>query len=1140
MPRVLGRPWRELDWHVDNRCIGCDYLGYPWPNRIEDSSSNCFPRANVEGHLSQIAFLPIGASSSLRAAGLATVPEIAAVPSDDSRFDRHQTLRASRTVIGSRASALIEHSSRIAPLSGTSALMPRWADLRVFVTCDFDVSSGITLSFMVSAVHIARGKPPRRHQPVTFTTSNKTTTDEGEQLIAFLDAIQKIFDGAKQRDPDASVQLYLWDELQFKHLTRVIGRHLALIIGDRSLDRLAWLFPPDELLANPRTATRRQPITIVRDVVRSVAAIPIPHYYSLLNVARQFHTPDTPEYIAKFSVHPLFEDPLSDQIPSERAHEIWTREKRPGREWAEQIARLVEAGRRRHRALESVVRRLEGELGTALGLESDTAPRIREIGPPQYESRISNDGQLWLAFARLDSALRQLDVAKIRAMPAHEREARFKSARLPMRLDGQRHRRALELLDLEDRPERYVYELGTGSREVRAADGEIKWALSPEADARFLDRSLKTVVGNSPLNPRDGSEFSKRMEKSTSVNIVRIDRQQGLLIVDNIPFQAPSIEDLERGGFVDLSTSAVLDPVHVDTLTDKVRRALREIGNPRSAVNQPLVDRATGMAQAGRRGARSTPDTPASEVLWEAGRLSKSVVDRNLDGVREQLEAAGLELNESQWCAWKHALTHQLALIWGPPGTGKSRTLRNIVLGAILASQAAQEPLRILITALTYNAVDNVLLASAGFRATGSAVGLLSEVRFARLRSRQAPRTSDRNVQDIEVDWFNPSQELSDIGQSLTQPCSTTVIGGTPQQIHNLLRSLGAPSEELFDLIIIDEASQLDVANLLLVAAARSAGSSVVVAGDPKQLPPIHEAEAPRLLGAMVGSTYQYFAEIHGVSPQVLNLSYRSNETLLAFTRLAGYPPTLASHSPDLQIRLTSAVPLERPAAWPNGLPWSEAWREILDPGSPAVAFVYKEGGKASQWNEFEASCIAAAAFLLRSRLARGLDNETGKPATQSPKVMEEETFWREGVGIVTPHRAQQALAVQHLCNVFPDTSERLIRDAVDTVERFQGQQRDVIIASFALGDPDAIRDEDEFLLSLNRFNVLASRARAKLIVFVSQEVVAHLATDIDVLRDSRLLKAFVESFCANPREVTFMRNTADGERREAGLFKSR
>ena len=96
-----------------------------------------------------------------------------------------------------------------------------------------------------------------------------------------------------------------------------------------------------------------------------------------------------------------------------------------------------------------------------------------------------------------------------------------------------------------------------------------------------------------------------------------------------------------------------------------------------------------------------------------------------------------------------------------------------------------------------------------------------------------------------------------------------------------------------------------------------------------------------------------------------------------------------------------------------------------------------------------------------------------------------------------------------------------LIRSAVDTVERFQGRERDVIIASYALGDPDAIGDEDEFLMSMNRFNVMASRARAKLIVFVSQEVINHLSSDLDTLRGSRPLKTYVDSFCEQARPIT-------------------
>lgn len=117
---------------------------------------------------------------------------------------------------------------------------------------------------------------------------------------------------------------------------------------------------------------------------------------------------------------------------------------------------------------------------------------------------------------------------------------------------------------------------------------------------------------------------------------------------------------------------------------------------------------------------------------------------------------------------------------------------------------------------------------------------------------------------------------------------------------------------------------------------------------------------------------------------------------------------------------------------------------------------------------------------------------------------------------------AQQGLIMSRLQELYAGSgvAPSRIRDAVDTVERFQGQQGDVMIASFALGDEDAIRTEDEFLLSLNRFNVMASRARAKLIVLVTEEVVNHLSHDLDTLRGSELLKRYVESFCGRSRDM--------------------
>jgi superfamily I DNA and/or RNA helicase len=148
--------------------------------------------------------------------------------------------------------------------------------------------------------------------------------------------------------------------------------------------------------------------------------------------------------------------------------------------------------------------------------------------------------------------------------------------------------------------------------------------------------------------------------------------------------------------------------------------------------------------------------------------------------------------------------------------------------------------------------------------------------------------------------------------------------------------------------------------------------------------------------------------------------------------------------------------------------------------------------------------------------------------------------FWEHGVGIITPHRAQVSKIAEYLTQSFAGSvAHRVIRSAVDTVERFQGQERDVIIASFGLGDPDVIRLEDEFLYSLNRFNVMASRARCKLIVLITQSLLEYLSDDQDVLRESALLKRFAEDYCRNIRKLSLpvfiggIQMTREGELRD-------
>lgn len=1147
LPRVLGQPWQQLEWHVDNRCSFCEYLG-------EDRGANavapqaphpdhCLPTAQAQDHLSRVAFISQGARLSLTQLGVSRVALLAQRQPGDPVFEVHQTLRATRTVVAGRALALQSGQVTIPPLSGTSASMPRWADLRVYLSADFDIGSAVTVAFGLKAFWL---EPRPFGSTLTTPRTNRTwpalarvvdqrdLKAEERELLAFLREIHEILVWVQDQDDQrirslsvpsqqrqpwrTKVQFYLWDSLQYDHLTRVVGRHLQAILQNQDLSYLAWLFPPEELLPNPDLATRRSPLTIVRDVVRSLLAAPIPHYYSLVEVARIYHEANLPANIATFNINPLFGTPLSDQIPSERAHEIWSRVTKP-RHWQQQLATYSETVRKRLAALETVTERLRQDLGNQL---SQAAPVI-DVGPPPRQPRMSVDGQLWYAFARLNAALAELEVHHLRAMPAHERTARFRSARLPVRLTGAAEQAALAQLGLPPCAGRRVYELSSGSREVKAKVGDFGFALAPQHQPGFLDRKLAALVQNTPLAAQYGNDWST-LDRVAGVTVVGLDRNRGLIAVDVDGRYPTLLDDLTNAGIVNFERDVMLDPTYRDFFTDKLKAALRAIGNPPVAVNRPLIQQT--QAALGQRPlpARPRDASPTADFLWNAQAMGTAPVARNLSAIRAQLIAHGLDLNPSQWQAWEDALTHRARLIWGPPGTGKSRTVRAIVVGAVLEAHQAGRPLRVLLSALTYTAIDNVLLGAAGD------IDKLLGGACTTFRVRSTYQPSPGNIApavDVELSRRNPTPLVRQLRTRLGSATDLVVVGAPPEQVHNLLVcDNGDAQAPWFDLILIDEASQMDVAHAVLPLCGVADGGAVVLAGDPMQLPPIHQAEAPAGLEHLVGPVYSFFRRAHQVPFSALGINYRSNDTIVEFARQTGYQASLTSHSPNLQVDLLTPLPQTQPADWPASLHWTPEWSALLDPGQPAVCFVYDDG-RSSQRNFFEADAVVALLWLLNGRMANQLRNEhdagTGAvvPPSKTPYTPQE--FWEKAVGVVTPHRAQQGLVVQRLHDVFGATGPLAdaIRDAVDTVERFQGQQRDVMIASFALGDPDQIEEEEEFLMSLNRFNVMASRARAKLIVLVSHEVVDHLANEIEVLRESRLLKVFVESFCNQGRPAT-------------------
>ena len=389
-------PWQQHPWHVDNRCKGCDYLGYPWIDRNGQPTAHalhCMPTAQQTDHLSRVAFISRGASAALTDQGVSDVTALAQLPPTSAAFNAHYSLRATRHVVAGRAASLQAQQSAIPPQSGTSGVMPKYADLHIYLSVDFDLGSAITFSLGVKGFWVepqpfgyVGQRATHGYGPHTHVIDQKDLPVERRELLAFLNNINAILTDARNRNAGTTVQFYIWDSVQYKHLTRIIGRHLQAILADQTIQHLAWLFPPEELLPNAAMETRRSPITIVREVVRTLLAAPIPHYYTLFHTARVYHQASLPQQVAAFSVHPLFEDTLSDQIPSERAHEIWARVTRP-RLWSDQLVTLRETVTKQLGALEAIT---GGSKGLRPTLQQ-IAPEIR-IEPPQRQSESALTG----------------------------------------------------------------------------------------------------------------------------------------------------------------------------------------------------------------------------------------------------------------------------------------------------------------------------------------------------------------------------------------------------------------------------------------------------------------------------------------------------------------------------------------------------------------------------------------------------------------------------------------------------------------------------------------------------------------------------------------------------------------------------
>jgi hypothetical protein len=216
-----------------------------------------------------------------------------------------------------------------------------------------------------------------------------------------------------------------------------------------------------------------------------------------------------------------------------------------------------------------------------------------------------------------------------------------------------------------------------------------------------------------------------------------------------------------------------------------------------------------------------------------------------------------------------------------------------------------------------------------------------------------------------------------------------------------------------------------------------------------------------------------------------------------------------------LRLQLLSPIRAQ-PPNWNTTTPWFGGLAEIIDPAKALTAVTYQDG-RAGQANDFEAdlaTAIVQQMFLSVSSSLHGERNQAGIEVAVTDAAYTPEEFWDRGIGIVTPHRAQRAVIVRRLQAIFPTHDRARIDAAVDTVERFQGGQRDTILISFGVGDPDLIAAEEEFLLKFERTNVAISRARTKCILLISEDLAYHLPSERETIVTAKAVKYYVSTFC--------------------------
>jgi Rad3-related DNA helicase len=366
-------------------------------------------------------------------------------------------------------------------------------------------------------------------------------------------------------------------------------------------------------------------------------------------------------------------------------------------------------------------------------------------------------------------------------------------------------------------------------------------------------------------------------------------------------------------------------------------------------------------------------------------------------------------------------------ILEGPPGTGKTHLLVWTLIALIAHAKSLNRQAKILVTAQTHHAIDQILrkVAKALPEASISGVSLWKCGHF-----------DEAWFSHLEVGQMQSPEALYDR--------SCLILGATGFGVYQLLENKNFP--QLFDWVVFDEASQL-LTPYALLSLVFGKGQALFY-GDTQQLPPIVKGNYENT-SFIPSSILQELMSRYGPQNRLrLNETYRMNSEICQFASEQWYEGELQSvvAKKDQTLELSN-YPL-----------FKDRLDEYLDP-SRSITIVQLDHLGSQQSSQEEAQWIAQAV----------------------KRLIEDYSISFTKIGIISPHRLQNNTIISALKEALP-LSLQLPR--VDTVERMQGLEFDIVIFSATVSDKDHVHSP--FLKEYRRFNVALTRARKKFIFVAS------------------------------------------------------